>query len=320
MNEKEEIKSKIMIEDEIVLLTTRTLHDLFRFKKNGADAVSLYCFYYYTAKWQKTNQIKATDQFCIKGLGWGRDKFTGAKRILEHTNLIQKIMIRRNGKIARWYIKLNYIWTTKKAEEVESMLIKKECDKKIKKIIVEEIKNAEIQQVENTTIPKQPTNAYSANKENTLSANKENTLSINKSIEGITENNSFQPSKLCEFFEKILGHEMPDKIIPILSKDGLVEVNQNLEAGKRLIKKYGTEKVEQFIKLFFDLKKEVSEDKRKYIPAVGNMETFEEKLVKILDFIEKQGVDPHTGKRYKQGGPHTSWEESFKGELRKDKW
>lgn len=320
MNEKEEIKSKIMIEDEIVLLTTRTLHDLFRFKKNGADAVSLYCFYYYTAKWQKTNQIKATDQFCINGLGWGRDKLIRAKKILEHTNLVQKIMKRENGKINGWYIKLNYIWTTKKAEEVESILIKKECDSNVKKIIVEEIKNTEIQQVENATISKRVINAYSANKENTLSDNKKNTLSANKNIKGVAENNSFQSSKLCEFFEEMLGYKMPDKIISISNRNNFLEISSNLEAGKRLIEKYGREKVEQFIKLFFELKKEVSEDKRKYIPAVGNMEIFEEKLVKIFYFIEKQGIDPYTGKRYKQGGSNISFEEGFKGIIRKDKW
>jgi|GEM_PF-2428546 len=42
---------------------------------DSANMLMLYCFYYECGRYQKTNQPWAVDKFCIKGLGWRKDKF-----------------------------------------------------------------------------------------------------------------------------------------------------------------------------------------------------------------------------------------------------
>ena len=117
--------TQITIEDFIILTTTATLHNLFSYEK-GSDAVALYLFYYYTAKWQKTNQVKATSDYTMKGLRWGRDKFSQAKRILLESKLVEDITNKdKAGKVNGWYIKINFIWTTEKGDQVVNSLLDK---------------------------------------------------------------------------------------------------------------------------------------------------------------------------------------------------
>jgi len=117
--------SQITIEDFIVLTTTATLHNLFSYEK-GSDAVALYLFYYYTAKWQKTNQVKATSDYTMKGLRWGRDKFSQAKKILLESKLVEDITHKdKAGKVNGWYIKINFIWKTEKGDQVVAGLLDK---------------------------------------------------------------------------------------------------------------------------------------------------------------------------------------------------
>ncbi|MFZ2193162.1 MAG: hypothetical protein WAV31_02875 [Candidatus Moraniibacteriota bacterium] len=124
------------------------------------------------------------------------------------------------------------------------------------------------------------------------------------------------------YFENFLGMPMPDNIIYVSTKkEELKEVDLNIQAGKRMIKKYGKEKIELLIRLFFELKKEVPADKKKYIIVIGNLFDFEKKLGKVFSFIENQGVNPHTGIRFKNAKPNTTFDEMIKGKvIRKDKW
>jgi len=147
----EKYKTQITIEDFVVLTTTATLHNLFSYK-NGADAVALYLFYYYTAKWQKTNQIKATTEYVMRGLKWGRDRVRGAKRILTETGLVEDIAKKdEKGKITGWFIKINFIWSTEKGEQVVKSLLDKSTLRKIHRV------------------DKPQTNALSNNNKNALS-------------------------------------------------------------------------------------------------------------------------------------------------------
>lgn len=47
------------IENNLVTLSKRTF-DIFLKQENAADLIALYTFYYYTAKWQDSNQPKVT--------------------------------------------------------------------------------------------------------------------------------------------------------------------------------------------------------------------------------------------------------------------
>lgn len=101
------------IENELIILTKQTL-DIFLKENNPADLIALYTFYYYTAKWQNTNQAYCTDAYCQKGLHWGYERLNKAKKKLIEFELIEQIINKKkNGKIEGFYIKVNYIFKKK---------------------------------------------------------------------------------------------------------------------------------------------------------------------------------------------------------------
>ena len=99
------------IEDNIIMLSKQTM-DLFLKEKNAVELIALYSFYYYTAKWQKTNQPKATISYVAKALHWSQDKVRRIKKKLIELGLIEdaRSVNTETGHVTGWYIKLNYIW------------------------------------------------------------------------------------------------------------------------------------------------------------------------------------------------------------------
>jgi hypothetical protein len=92
---------------EITLTHTPTSYYLL---KQSPDAFTLYHFYCYTASWQGNNPIKATNQFAMSGLKWGKTRLSKAKKILQDTGIV-KDEVRRNkeGKIEGNFILVRYI-------------------------------------------------------------------------------------------------------------------------------------------------------------------------------------------------------------------
>ena len=70
------------VSQEPIVLSKPTL-DLFLKQENPGDLIALYTFYYYTAKWQRTNQPRCTEKYAMKGLKWGRDKLRKTKKQLK---------------------------------------------------------------------------------------------------------------------------------------------------------------------------------------------------------------------------------------------
>lgn len=96
------------IADDLLVINKTTIERLFQLKNH--NALVLYLFYYKTAKWQKHNPIKATDEYCKKCLHWGIDKVQNTKKALKELQLIETI--RRTddkGVVVGWYIKINYL-------------------------------------------------------------------------------------------------------------------------------------------------------------------------------------------------------------------
>lgn len=104
------------IADDLLIINRHTIDALMGLD-NCADCIALYVFYYKTAKWQKTNQIKANDEYVKKCLKWGREKIVRTKAILKEHGLIEIVQARKDGKIAGWYIKVGYIVQKKKLED-----------------------------------------------------------------------------------------------------------------------------------------------------------------------------------------------------------
>ena len=101
------------IANELLIINKKTIDNLFTLN-NCSDCVALYIFYYKTAKWQKTNCIKATDEYVKRCLKWGYDKIKKTKQILKENGLIEIVQKRENGKIVAWYIQINYIISNQK--------------------------------------------------------------------------------------------------------------------------------------------------------------------------------------------------------------
>lgn len=105
------------IADDLLILNRNTIENLFKLE-NSADCIALYLLYYKTAKWQKTDTIKANDNYVQKSLKWGRDKTSKTKQILKDNGLIEIIQRRNNGKIGGWFIKIHYIISKKEQMKV----------------------------------------------------------------------------------------------------------------------------------------------------------------------------------------------------------
>lgn len=103
----EEIKL-LDIADDLLVINKTTIEKLFQHKDH--NVLILYLFYYKTAKWQKNNPIKASDEYCKKCLHWGIDKIQNTKKALKELQLIETIRrTDEKGVVVGWYIKVNYL-------------------------------------------------------------------------------------------------------------------------------------------------------------------------------------------------------------------
>lgn len=109
------IETENKIENDVIILTTKTVEFLL---SKHPDSLILYLFFIKNSKIQKTNQIWNTDTFGMKGLCWGRDRYKEARKILESNNLIKFITDRDSGKFSKKYIKINYLFTELKKNEL----------------------------------------------------------------------------------------------------------------------------------------------------------------------------------------------------------
>lgn len=132
------------IADNLLILNKITVDRLFQLE-NCADCIALYVFYYKTAKWQKTDTVKASDQYVKKSLKWGISKIQKTKQTLKEHGLIDIVQRRKDGKIEGWFIKVSYLVNERKADEI--------------KIKVQNINNTQNEQVENCTSGNEETNA-----------------------------------------------------------------------------------------------------------------------------------------------------------------
>lgn len=149
------------IENQLVILTKQTL-DVFLRQENAAELIALYTFYYYTAKWQQTNQPKCTTDYVAKALHWKRNKVCRVKKQLVEFGLIEDVRIvdHVTKKVQGYYIKMNYIF---KKETLE----KSQCIPNPP--TGNEIQGASVSQTEGVAFGY--TNALSADNKNALSTN-----------------------------------------------------------------------------------------------------------------------------------------------------
>jgi hypothetical protein len=144
------------IANELVVIPKAVI-DIFLKSDEPADLISLYTFYYHTAKWQRTNRIKATTGYCAKGLHWGEDRVRRAKKQLIDIGLVYDVRTidKDTHKASGWYIQITYI-----------------------------MKNSNVVEHLKATLPPNPecgiVQSVEVNETNALSSNTLNALSSNK--------------------------------------------------------------------------------------------------------------------------------------------
>jgi len=109
------------IESRLLIITKRTFDVLSKYD-NAIDLIALYLFYYYTAKWQGTSQIKATTGYAMKGLNITERRIQAAKKVLIDLKLIEDIKRKDviTGLVVGWYIKVKYLWDDEKIHSGEN--------------------------------------------------------------------------------------------------------------------------------------------------------------------------------------------------------
>lgn len=98
----------IDFENRIYILTDKTVDELLI---RNPDSVSLYLFYYQKAKIDKTNRPYCTNQYCMKGLGWGEKRFYSAKGVLDELDLVESY---KDHKSQKWFIHVKYLASDEK--------------------------------------------------------------------------------------------------------------------------------------------------------------------------------------------------------------
>nr|DAK80054.1 MAG TPA: hypothetical protein [Caudoviricetes sp.] len=207
------------ISDNLLILHKATVDKIYQFE-NSADCIALYLFYYKTAKWQKTNVIKASDEYVKKCLKWGSEKIRKTKQTLKENGLINIVQARNQKKISGWHIEVCYIVSQKSAEDIEIKII--------------DSKNSQNQQLSKPTSSIEETNAL-----------KEHIKCLNKKIEMLENNknnniSNKEKDKKENIIADIIG--LYNEICVSLPKVKTVS-NARKTAIKSLVNKYDIEQI-----------------------------------------------------------------------------
>jgi hypothetical protein len=97
-------------ENYLVGLTEITVRRILE-TDNPCDALALYSFYCYVAKWQRNNSAWAVASYCMKHLKIGKDRFHSAKQTLLDLELIEDDprYDHEKGRMDRWYVRVRHL-------------------------------------------------------------------------------------------------------------------------------------------------------------------------------------------------------------------
>lgn len=95
-------------EDYLVGLTKPSVDRILKMDNPG-DCLALYTFYCYTRKWQRNSAVLATSEYAMTGLGWGRDRFSNAKKQLKEAGFIDDVSRKgEDGRVLKWYVEVRF--------------------------------------------------------------------------------------------------------------------------------------------------------------------------------------------------------------------
>lgn len=186
------------IESELIILTKATM-DKFLKEDNPSDLIALYMFYYYTAKWQKTNQPKATIAYASKALKCSDVTIRKYKKRLSEIGLIEDICKKnKDGRVTGWYIKLNYIIKESTLKENVRVVKENHPQKKPQCGVDHSVENLDPNALSNSSL-----NASSDNSLNALNTISENGNSNNALI--VSDDLSVPSTRLWSVWHNLAG-------------------------------------------------------------------------------------------------------------------
>ena len=261
------------IADDLLILNKITIDRLFQLE-NCADCIALYVFYYKTAKWQKTDTVKANDQYVKKSLKWGISKIQKTKQTLKEHGLIDIVQRRKDGKIEGWFIKVSYLVSERKADEI--------------KINVQEINNTQNEQVENCTSSNEETNAL-----------KEKIKCLEKELEMLKDNKKERkPKKQSQSYDEQIAEYTGNEEL----QDALKAFVQMRSFIKSPVTAHG-------LKLLLNKLTKISRNDAEKITIVNN--SIENNWKGFYGLKEESSYQQQTEKKYDQNG-YESEEEFMK--------
>lgn len=273
------------IENEPIVLS-KALIDLFLKQKNPTHLIGLYTFYYYTAKWQKTNQIKATNSYTAKALNWSERTVKTYRAILIDLKLIETIAVKNSGgHINKWYIKINFIWGSNQRAKNDPLA----------------------RGQKNHRVDKLPSNALSNSSINALSTNSKNFENLdsskNKKLNGkpSIKNNNGKPSI----------SQRNEMYFPLAQKlSDIIRSKKDIKHNKTLLLSWSNE-IRKLIETDGSTKKriEIALDwyenniGGQYIPVIESGYSLRNKFIKLENAIERENNNhdnkPKNGSVYK---------------------
>jgi hypothetical protein len=243
------------IEDNIIILSKQTI-DMMLKQEHPSDLIGLYAFYYYTAKWQKTNIIKCSTNYVAEGLNWAKERVIKNKKVLLQLGLIEnKKTKNEKGQITGWYIKLNYLW--KKGTARKGIINNQR---------VAPPEGGLTHRVENPD-----TNALSVNSLNALSANKE------YAKQSFASPSEKSPRKDQDVFDLI---EMFSQFNP--NYERFFSNKTQRAALERMLKKFGKEQLEKIVAILPEVLG------RPYAPRITTPYVLEQRLADLFAYLKAE--------------------------------
>lgn len=113
-------KISIDLKNEPLILSKITIDRLFKIGEDWADAIALYLFYYKTAKWQNTTNIKAVTSYVMNGTGWTEKRVQRIKKLLIAGRFIEDVIRKDDhNRIIGHFIQVNFFYSEADFEKFE---------------------------------------------------------------------------------------------------------------------------------------------------------------------------------------------------------
>ncbi len=93
-----------------IIIKIKTYERFMTMGENWVDAFMLYCYYFYTARNRKTNELWINQAYCMEGLKWPHARVDKAKKILKDNGLIEtKMETNDKGHRTKSYVVMKYL-------------------------------------------------------------------------------------------------------------------------------------------------------------------------------------------------------------------